>query len=464
MDDLSLNWQSFPRTLPETLTVTQLNNAVKRSLEQCFDKISVTGEIANYSRPMSGHVYFTLKDSTCELRCVLFRMRQVSDYVRLLKDGVAVELTGQITLYAQKGQYQMIVESLRLQGEGLLKQQFLALKNRLQQQGLFEESIKKTLPKYPRMIGVISSPTAAGLTDFITILKKRYPACHIRLFSSPVQGVHAAECLIQALHHAQNDREVDVIVFCRGGGSLEDMWCFNDEQLAKAIFQCPTPIVSAIGHEKDVTICDLCADVRAATPTNAAMLVASDLNDLSQTICQYTAQLTTLMQHTLQTKQLLLSRLQSRICHPRTRIANSLHKLADYTERLHLLISQRHRHSCHQHQQLASRVYGSILRHRTEHAHLLVQNLQQRLHKSMTSYMLQQRLSLRSMSNQMDALNPETVLKRGYGIAKRSGQIIHSISQIRPHDQITITLHDGSLTASVLNAQQDSSPPASTDG
>ncbi len=455
MDGLSLNWHSSPKTLPDALTVTQLNNVVKRSLEQCFDKISVIGEIANYSRPMSGHIYFTLKDSTCELRCVLFRMRQLTDYIRLLKDGVAVELTGQITLYAQKGHYQMIVESLRLQGEGLLKQQFLALKNRLQEQGLFEESIKKPLPKYPQMIGVISSPTAAGLTDFITILGKRYPACHVRLFSSPVQGAHAAECLMQALRHAQSDPEVDVIVFCRGGGSLEDMWCFNDEQLAQAIFQCTKPVVSAIGHEKDITICDLCADVRAATPTNAAMLVASDLNDLSQTICQYTARLTTLIQHTIQTKQLHLSKLQSRICHPHTRIVNSLHKLADYTERLSLLVNQRYRQSCHLHQQLASRLNESILRHRTEHAKLLVQNCQQRLQKAMSHHMLQQRLSLRSLCHQIDALNPETVLKRGYGITKRSNQIIHSVTQVQPNDHITITLQDGSFTASVLESESE---------
>ena len=183
------------------------------------------------------------------------------------------------------------------------------------------------------------------------------------------------------------------------------------------------------------------------------MLVASDLNDLSQTICQYTARLTTLIQHTIQTKQLHLSKLQSRICHPRTRIINSLHKLADYTERLSLLVNQRYRQSCHLHQQLASRLNESILRHRTEHAKLLVQNCQQRLQKAMSHHMLQQRLSLRSLCHQIDALNPETVLKRGYGITKRSNQIIHSVTQVQPNDHITITLQDGSFTASVLESE-----------
>ena len=315
-------WQNNTLNPDETLSVTQLNQAVKQSLEIHFKRVTVSGEIANFSRPLSGHMYFTLKDAFSELRCVLFRTHQNIDYIELLKDGVAVEVIGQITLYAQRGQYQMIASSLRLQGEGLLKQQFQALKVRLESLGLFDPSHKRLLPKYPRNIGIISSPSAAGLEDFLTILKTRYPVCHVRLFASPVQGNHATKPLIHALRQAQTDPSIDVIVFCRGGGSMEDMWCFNDEHLANAIYQCTIPIVSAIGHEKDVTICDLCADVRAATPTNAAMIIAPDIKDLSDQLLYVTDQLTSRIRNILQSKQLLYSQTRTQICHPKVKIQN----------------------------------------------------------------------------------------------------------------------------------------------
>ena len=318
-----------PRTPPETVSVSKLNQMVKNTLEINFDKISVVGEIANYARPLSGHIYFTLKDSTCQLRCVLFRTQQVHDYIHLLKDGLAVELSGQITLYCQNGQYQMIVSSLKLQGDGLLKQQFLALKSRLESQGLFDSSHKKIPPLFPTTIGIISSPSAAGLQDFITTLRKRYPICRVRLFSSPVQGAHAAESLILALQYAQKDPDVDVIVFCRGGGSIEDLWCFNSEPLANAIYQCHKPIISAIGHEKDFTICDLTADLRAATPTSAAMLIAPDINDLKEKADSLKKQIHTLTANLIARKNLALYQLSSKICHPKTLVHKYLFQLQD---------------------------------------------------------------------------------------------------------------------------------------
>ena len=442
-------WRSRPVTRPETLTVTQLNLLVKSSLEQSFDKITVTGEMANYSRPMSGHIYFTLKDATGELRCVLFRARQVSDYMHLLKDGIAVELTGQITLYAQKGQYQMIVDTLRLAGDGLLKKQFIALQQRLEKSGLFDPSSKKCLPKFPRMIGVISSPSAAGLNDFLSILQNRYPACAVRLFSSPVQGDHAPDQLIQALSLAQADPLVDVIVFCRGGGSLEDMWCFNSEPLAHAIFQCTKPVLSAIGHEKDVTICDLCADVRAATPTNAAMLIAPDRNDLAQTFDQYTLRLLSAMQNLKQSKQLALSQLETRICHPQTRIQQCLLSLTNSTKQLLLVMIRIHRSAAARHQQVATRLNKSIVQNRIQRSQQKLDMIGVKLRQNMLGYMQRRHTMCALLESRLATINPHNVLKRGYGMTKYQGHVVHSVGQVSKGAKIQITLSDGELRAMV---------------
>ena len=452
MDYLDSHWQQ-PRTLPDTLTVGQLNQLVKQSLESAFDKITVTGEIANFSRPMSGHIYFTLKDASGELRCVLFRMRQLSDYMHLLKDGVAVELTGQVTLYAQRGQYQMIVSSLRLAGEGLLKQQFLALKKRLEADGLFDMSIKKNLPKYPRVIGVISSPSAAGLGDFLTILSARYPVCEVRLFTAPVQGEHAPEQLIRSLRNADTDHSVDVIVFCRGGGSLEDMWCFNNEALAHAIYGCSTPVMSAIGHEKDVTICDLCADVRAATPTNAAMLIVPDRQELTQHLDQNLARLFVSMRHSLQTKQLVFNRIHGRICHPRIRIQQGLINLSRITRQLLIAMLQQHRSTYAQYRLLTERCSPALLNGYFHTARRELDGTYRRLINAIRHIIARHHQQVHHLSGQISAFNPNHVLSRGYGLTKYQQQVISSVHQLTQGAEIEIILSDGVLNAVVRSVE-----------
>lgn len=456
MDTVDPYWQPQPRTYPDTLTVGQLNQLVKRSLEQNFDKIVVTGEIANFSRPTSGHIYFTLKDASGELRCVLFRMRQLSDYVHLLKDGVAVELTGQITLYAQRGQYQMIVSSLRLAGEGLLKQQFLALKKRLEAEGLFDSTIKKTLPIYPKVIGVISSPSAAGLGDFLTILQKRYPICEVRIFSSLVQGEHASDQLIRALQYAEADTAIDVIVFCRGGGSLEDMWCFNNEALAQAIHRCPKPLMSAIGHERDVTICDLCADVRAATPTNAAMLIAPDSNELAQYLDQNLSRLLVSMRHLHQTKLLVFNQVRARICHPRIRIQQGLVNLSQNTRQLLGAMLRTHQHAHARYRVMMDRCTPSILNSHFQRAHKQFDDTYRRLIDTIRHIMVQHRHQIHHLSGQISAFNPYHVLRRGYGMTKYQQQVISSVRQVTQGAEIEIILSDGVLNAVVQAINTDS--------
>ena len=439
----------------EPLSVTQLNQMVKRSLETSFNQISVKGEIANFSRPLSGHIYFTLKDALSEIRCVFFRMHQEPDYLSLLKDGVAVELSGKITLFSQRGQYQMMVSGLRLQGEGLLKQQFIELKRRLEAQGLFDPKHKKPLPKYPSKIGIISSPKAAGLDDFLTILKQRYPACSVQIFCSPVQGNHAAASLIRALKRAQEDSEVDVIVFCRGGGSMEDLWCFNDEQLAHAIYACTTPIISAVGHEKDITICDLCADIRAATPTNAAMLVAPDLRDLLAQVDQITRQLISLIRGNLRSKQLIHSQTTARIQHPRTSVKQYQLSLTKTTHTLmHLITNQLKRHQW-THKSLSGKLSKSLLLQCKQPNDYRFDSLHRRLVHTMNNLTPQHRATLATLQARLSSLDPNNVLKRGYAVIKRGNEVVSSRQQLCQHDQVQLRFHDGDATATIDTQTSD---------
>lgn len=437
-----------PPTSP-TLTVSELNFSVKRALDTAFSNINVAGEIANFSRPMSGHIYFTLKDSNSELRCVLFKTRQMTDYITLLKDGVAVELTGNITLYTQRGQYQMIATSVRLQGEGLLKKQFLALKARLESQGLFAIEHKKNLPLYPKTIGVISAPSAAGLQDFLTILKTRYPVCQVLIFPAPVQGAQAAAHLIEALQQADQYPGIDTIIFCRGGGSLEDMWCFNDEGLAQAIFQCKTPIISAIGHERDFSICDYCADVRAATPTNAAMLVAPDIRDTAQQFSHMRTRVSDLVKHVLYNKKQLFLKVSTRIQHPLTRIQKDqalVERLTQQLIRQFEKVTHRAQRDLH-----ASfhRLQPALLQHYHQRAHFQLLRTQERLLPAAIYLVHQSQSRWQTVHAQLASLNPTLVLKRGYAVIKSKNQWVTSKSQLKSGDRLTLCLHDGSVDATI---------------
>jgi len=429
------------------LTVSELNFSVKRALDSAFSNVCVTGEIANFSRPMSGHIYFTLKDSLSELRCVLFKTRQMTDYIHLLKDGVAIELTGNITLYTQRGQYQMIATSVRLQGEGLLKKQFLALKERLETQGLFAQEHKKNLPLYPKVIGVISAPGAAGLQDFLTILKTRYPACQVLIFPAPVQGAQAATYLVDKLRQAEQYHHIDVIVFCRGGGSLEDMWCFNDETLAHAIFHCQKPIVSAIGHERDFTICDYCADVRAATPTNAAMLVAPDIRDTLQQFLHVRTRLTDLAKHVLHSKQRQLHAISIRIQHPLTRIQKDRALVENLTQKLTRQLEKIIHRTQNDFQASRHRLQASLLQHYHQRASFQFLRIQERLSPAASYYIRQSQSRWQMTQTQLASLNPSLVLKRGYAVIKSKNQLITSKSQLQSGDLLRLCLHDGSADA-----------------
>ncbi|MEX5607130.1 exodeoxyribonuclease VII large subunit, partial [Pseudomonas protegens] len=266
----------------EVLTVTQLNGRARVLLEDVFSNIWVEGEISNLARPASGHVYFTLKDSGAQVRCALFR-QNAARVRQALKDGLAVKVRGKVSLFEGRGDYQLILDTVEPAGDGALRLAFDALKDKLSAEGLFSAERKVPLPAHPQRIGIISSPTGAVIRDIISVFRRRAPQVVLTLIPTAVQGREATAQIVRALQLA-DARGFDALILARGGGSLEDLWCFNEEAVARAVDACVTPIVSAVGHETDVSISDFVADVRAPTPSAAAELLAPDSSDLQRRV------------------------------------------------------------------------------------------------------------------------------------------------------------------------------------
>ncbi len=262
-------------------SVTQLNQSVRQMLEGQLGLVWLTGEISNFSQPVSGHWYLTLKDENAQVRCAMFRMKNLRVAFKP-QNGMQVLVRAAVSLYEPRGDYQLIIESMHPAGEGLLQQQFEALKMKLAAEGLFAQNLKKNLPHFCKTVGIITSSTGAALQDMLHVLRRRDPSLNIVIYPTAVQGKEATAEIVQMIEIANLRHEADVLIVGRGGGSLEDLWCFNEEAVARAIFNSALPIISAVGHETDVTIADFVADVRAPTPSAAAELISRDQNELLQ--------------------------------------------------------------------------------------------------------------------------------------------------------------------------------------
>jgi len=309
------------------LTVSQLNHQVKTLLEQGMARLWVEGEISNLARPASGHLYFTLKDASAQVRAAFFRQRQRGPTIGL-KNGDKVLVFGKVGLYEPRGDYQLIVEAVEPAGEGALRRQFEVLKKKLAAEGLFAEEHKRELPSLPRRVGVITSPSGAAIRDILTVLKRRFPSVPVVIYPSSVQGEAAPGELIAALRAAVRRNECDVLIVGRGGGSLEDLWAFNDERLARALFDAPIPIVSAVGHEVDFTIADFVADVRAPTPSGAAEIVVPDRSDWLRAIASWASRIGRLGIRALETRGQTLDWLRQRLLSSGQRnVATATHRL-----------------------------------------------------------------------------------------------------------------------------------------
>lgn len=435
-----------PGTFRDVYTVSRLNREAKLLLEGSFPAIWLEGEISNLARPGSGHTYFCLKDAQAQIRCALFRGQ-----LRLLpvnpRDGMHVLVRARVSLYEGRGEFQLIIEHLEEAGEGALRRAFEALKTRLAQEGLFDLARKRPLPKLPRRIGIITSSTGAVLHDVTTTLRRRFPAIPLLLYPVPVQGAGAAERIAAAIRLAGDRRDCDVVILARGGGSLEDLWAFNEEIVARAIVACPLPIVCGVGHETDFTIADLAADVRAPTPTAAAELVSPHQGEWLDRFRGLESRVARLAEETVRRHAQRLDWLAARLVHPRARIDALSHRLAMLRQRL-LLAQTRglHRRRAQLHELQAHLERRSPLP--AVHARSLdCRHLYDRLRHATRGRLEQRRQHFVRLGQALHAFSPLATLDRGYAIVRRmpNGAVVRDAQAIAPGERIEAQLARGVL-------------------
>ncbi len=431
------------------LSVSELNRMARMVLERGLPQVWVAGEISNLTRAASGHWYFTLKDSDAAVRCAMFRNRnQLLDWRP--ENGMHVEVRAQPTLYEPRGEFQLTVEAMRRAGLGALYEAFARLKARLEREGLFDPARKRPLPPYPRRIGIITSPKAAALRDVLTTLRRRWPAGRIVLYPTPVQGAGAAEAIAAALATAGRRGECEVLLLVRGGGSIEDLWAFNEEIVARAIAACPIPVVSGIGHETDFTIADFVADRRAPTPTGAAQLATPDVTELRQHLAHLRQRLMLDQRRRLNTLAQRLDGLAQRLRHPAERLASQRRHLDQLARRLDLAQAGR--------LQLARQRLAYLDLHlrralpRPDRMQPKVHELAGRLARAMATGLKQHRERLSALGTHLAHLNPAAVLERGYSIVRGAdGRIVRDSRQLRVGEAVELTLARGAAGAQITH-------------
>ena len=400
---------SFSRSQAPVLTVGEVNRTLRSVLEQDerLEDLWVAGEISNLSRPASGHVYFTMKDAQASLRCVLWR----ADAQRIIprfSEGDAVEAHGYVSLYEAGGQVQLYVDDVRLAGEGERFREFLRLKAALEQEGLFDPAAKQPLPAWPGRIGLVTSASGAALQDVLTVLQRRYPLVEVVLAQTAVQGEMAAPGMCAALEALQQTARPDVILLVRGGGSIEDLWAFNEPELVRAVARCPIPIITGIGHETDFTLVDFAADVRAPTPSVAAELATPDQGELRASVRALRSRLSLSARRQLADlrRELVELTMALRAASPRAQLANARQWLDEL-----------------------ARLTGLTVKHE----------------------LALRRAAVEGMRQALEAVSPQAVLSRGYAIVTDpvNGSIVRSARQVRPGDRLDIRLGDGTIAAKV---------------
>jgi exodeoxyribonuclease VII large subunit len=404
-------FQSLLRT-PEPLSVSEVTARVKEVIacDDLLADVRVAGEVSNLSRPASGHLYFTLKDEGAQLRCVMWRS-YAARLSRLPRNGDAVIARGRIDVYERDGVYQLYVEALVGQGIGDLNAEFERLKQKLQAEGLFDAARKRPLPRFPRALGIVTSPTGAALQDILNVLRRRYPLLEVYLSPTLVQGEDAPEQIVRAIQRLNDAGCCDVILVARGGGSLEELWAFNDERVVRAIAASPTPVVSGIGHEIDYTLADFAADVRAPTPSAAAEIITPDINDLRLQVDAMSLTLTETMQARLTRARAGLSTLQRAL-----RLLSPFNQLARQRERL--------------------------------------DEARTRLAAALAHRLAVLRLRLDGLRARLEGVGPLATLARGYAIVRDAdGRTVRSVRAVQRGARLQITVADGSFDAQALDGQ-----------
>ncbi|WP_240223312.1 exodeoxyribonuclease VII large subunit [Rheinheimera hassiensis] len=436
---------------PDIYSVSRLNSEVRLTLELQFQTLWLQGEVSNFVAAASGHWYFSLKDSAAQVKCAMFKMANRNSSFRP-QNGQQVLIRARISVYEPRGEYQLLAEFIETAGAGLLKQQFEQLKAQLQAEGLFDPTRKKALPTQVQRVGVITSPTGAAVRDIVTVLNRRAPGIEVIVYPSQVQGETAAAQLRNMLSSAIRRNEVDVLIIGRGGGSLEDLWCFNDEQLCRAVAACPIPIVSAVGHEIDFALTDFVADMRAATPSAAAELVSPDQSHVLDRILQLKNRLLQAQRSRMQQVAPKLLNLSQRLLalHPKRRLQQQQQRLDELQLRLSAS-AKRAVQAAQQQQQFLDKSLRQLSPAKTLLAHTQhINQLERRLTNAQQLQLKQSKQQLAQLSSQLNTVSPLATLARGYSITfDEKQQVVTSASQLKTGDKITAKLAEGSISAIV---------------
>jgi len=438
--------------------VSELNRQARRLLEQGIATLWMEGEVSNLARPASGHVYFTLKDQQAQLRCAWFRQRQRGPTLHL-QNGDKMLALGKLSIYEARGEYQMIVERMEAAGEGELRRRFEMLRNQLQSEGLFDAGRKHALPELPGCIGIITSPSGAAVHDILTGLQRRFPLVPVIVYPSAVQGVAAAGELVSTLTQAIARAECDVLIVARGGGSLEDLWAFNDETLARAISACPIPVISAVGHEVDFTIADFVADLRAPTPSGAAERVVPDQGEWWRTIIAAGERLTAFGRRHIDNRTQTLDGLAGRLArsNPGASVARQTASLSILSKTLaatlHHDLTRRYGYLHSIRSRLLQR--SPVLQLQYDAGQL--KDLRYRLETATRNRLDRSRSQLSLAARGMSAVSPLATLERGYAIVSEAetGQAITDAGQLQQGARIAARLASGSLEATVTEVHAE---------
>ncbi|WP_461436801.1 exodeoxyribonuclease VII large subunit [Marinobacter nauticus] len=446
----------YPDTRPRALTVSELNHQARHLLETSFMQVWVEGELSGFSRPSSGHWYFSLKDQKCQIRCAMFR--GANQRIRTLpREGDQIRIRGKVTLYENRGDFQIIVEHLEPAGLGALQQAFEALKARLQGEGLFDPARKKPIPATPRHIGVVTSPTGAAIHDILTVLKRRCPAIPVTLYPTAVQGEAATADIVRAIDRAQQHGLADVLIIGRGGGSLEDLWCFNEEAVARAIAACPIPTVSAVGHEVDVTIADFVADLRAPTPSAAAEKISPDQQDWLRRLAEQQGRLGQSARRLLQRLDNQLGHLSARLRDPRRELLEKAQRMDELELRLNKAIRDRLDQQKQKTDYLLQRMSAQSPRRTLKTVREQTQRLEERLTLATRHQLRQKDERLQHIAQTLHVVSPLATLGRGYAIVKDDNdRIVRKAGDLETGSQITARLGHGSVSARVTEINSSS--------
>ncbi len=437
-------------------SISRLTREVRTVLESGFPLLWIEGEISNLAIPSSGHWYFTLKDQTTQIRCAMFRNKN-----RLLnvvpENGKKILIRARISFYEARGEFQCIVEHMEEAGEGLLQKNFDELKNKLNNEGLFNTEYKQEIPGISHCVGIITSPTGAAIHDILTTLKRRYPVQKVIIYPVLVQGVNAATQIAQAITLAEKRNECDCIILSRGGGSLEDLWSFNEELVARAIFKCKIPIVSGIGHEVDITIADYVVDHRAPTPTAAAEFVSPDQHQISENLNKIFLQLKRSIIQTINQKREKTKLFQSQLIHPRHYLQSVTQRLDELNLRMNNSHSQYLKNYSNKLHYFKIRLTLNLPSKKIAQLKIRQEYLTQQFNTAWKNTYTQKKHQTTLLARALNTVSPLSTLNRGYAIVKsaKNNKIIRSYTEIKINSQIKVTLGKGELTCHVEKSENN---------